>query len=123
MSINFKALAQQETTLSPLMTDRDKVDIEYVIEKFPEGVTITAFDFITMEGKTFPVINVKEDNKLFFFGGTVFTNICNVWMSAFGSTNCEEVSKALAEQGGVKVKMEQGKTKKGNNITTVTVVD
>lgn len=121
--INFKALAQQETTLSQLMTGRDKVDIEYVIEKFPEGVTIVAFDFITMEGKTFPVINIKEDDKLFFFGGAVFTNICNVWMSAFGSTNCEEVSKALAEQGGVKVTMAQGKTKKGNSITTVTVVD
>lgn len=121
--INFKALAQQETTLSPLMADRDKVDVEYVIEKFSDGVTITAFDLITMEGKTFPVLNIKEDDKLFFFGGAVFTNICNVWLTAFGSNNCAEVSKALAEQGGVKVKLEQGKTKKGNNITNVTVVD
>ena len=44
---NFKDLAKRQTTLSEVMLDREKVTTEELMEKYPGGVTIIAFDYIT----------------------------------------------------------------------------
>ena len=43
---DFRNMAKRQTTLSEVMTDRDKISTEDIIAKNPDGVTIVAFDYI-----------------------------------------------------------------------------
>lgn len=121
MAINFAAIARKETSLSRVMEGREKVKTDYIIENYPDGVTLTEFDIVTVNGDTFPVFAFAENNELCFFGGAVLTNIANEWAAAM-SGDIEAASNELKAMGGVKVKLANGKTKKGNSLTTVTVV-
>lgn len=118
----FAAIAKEATSLSEIMKGKQKVDVD---ELYGEEITITGFDFLTMtdksgEQKEFAVCTYEEDPKAFFFAGTVLTKICKAWVSDFGSP--EEASEALAADGGVVIKMDKGKTKNGNKITTVEIL-
>lgn len=118
----FAAIAKEATSLSEIMKGKNKVDVD---ELYGEEITITGFDFLTMtdksgEQKEFAVCTYAEDPKAFFFAGTVLTKICKAWVSDFGSP--EEASEALDADGGVVIKMDKGKTKNGNKITTVEIL-
>lgn len=120
----FAAIAKEATALSgsELMKDRTKVDTD---ELYGEEITITGFDFLTStdrsgETKDFAVCTYAEDPKAFFFAGTVLTKICKAWAADYDSA--AEASEALAEDGGVVIKMSKGKTKKGNTITNVDIL-
>ena len=43
---DFRNMAKRQTTLSEVMTDRDKISTDDLIAKYPDGVTIVAFDYI-----------------------------------------------------------------------------
>lgn len=120
--ISLKQIAKETTTLSELMTNRDKVDVEFIIEKYPAGVTLNAVDLLTSEGKQYPVFTFVEDDTAFFFGGTVLMNIVSSWLKALNTTDIKEVSEALANEP-VKVVLGTAKTKAGKNVTTVAVMD
>lgn len=123
MAFNFKDAAIQATTLSELMDNRDKLSIDDVISKHPDGVTIAAFDMIDSGDGSEPyaVLVSAEDPKAFFFGGSVMSKICKQWAGAFGG-DCKTASAELQAQGGVKVQFSHGKTKKGNSLTLVKVL-
>lgn len=118
---NFREAAKAETTMSELMQGREKVTTDYIIRNYPTGVTIVEFDMITTEGKTFPVLAFREDDKKFFMGGTVITNICLSWVKAFEG-DIKGASEALKASGGVTMILSAGRTKKGNNVTNVQVL-
>lgn len=118
----FRQIATNETVLSPLMADREKLKTEDIIKKYPNGVTVTGFDFVTVDNSTFPVLTFKENEKACFFGGHILTNICKSWVEPFDG-DVEEASNALKSVGGVKMIFTAEKTKDGTkNITTVKVV-
>lgn len=121
--VDFKALAQRQTTLSEVMIDREKVKTDDLIETYPEGVTITAFDYV-MSKKTkneYPVFNIAEDDKIFCNGGTVLDRIFTEYVKV-----CEgdvtRASNELKRQGGLKVKLSHGTTKDGQDLITVEVL-
>ena len=120
-NINFKASAISATTLSPIMEGRDKLTMEQVRDKYKDGVTVTEFDFITVKEKTFPVLAIKEDAKVCFFGGHVLTKICNDWAAAYDG-DVTAASEDLKAEGGVKMKFGKGQTHGGNSITTVQII-
>ena len=118
----FATIAIEATSLSEIMKDKTKVDVD---ELYDEEITITGFDFLTStdksgETKEFAVCTYAEDPGAFFFGGTIITKICKAWMADYDSP--EECSQALAEDGGVVIKMSKGKTKNGNKITNVDIM-
>ena len=119
--MNFKAIAQETTTLSSLMNNRQKMKMEEVIANYPDGVTVMEFDFITTNSGTFPVCVIKEEPGIFFFGGSVLAKICEAWAGAYGG-DIEKASEELCRAGGVKMKFAPGRTKNGNNITTVEII-
>lgn len=123
--INFRASAIKETTLSPLMADRAKLSMEDVQKKFPDGVTITEFDFITVtkngEAKTYPVMLFKEDSSAYINGGLVLSKICHGWAEAYDG-DVAAASEDLKAEGGVKMKFHPGRTSGGNSITNVTIL-
>lgn len=132
MGFDFKKAAQEATLLSPVMVGRDKLETDDVLGR---ELTIVEFGFApkfdkegnvmrepdTGEVDEFGVVVFKEMEKSYYCVGTVFTKVCKTWAAAFEST--EEASKALSNEGGIKVKFTQGRTKKGNNLTQVEILN
>ena len=122
IKINLSQLAKKVTVLSELMETRNKVDVDYIIKNFPDGFTVIEFDIATTDSTThFPVLAIKEDTSICFFGGILLANICDEWVKAFDGS-IEDANKSLEQCGGVKMKMETGKTKKGNNLNKITIL-
>ena len=118
---DFRKAALDSTMLSTLQTNRGKISTEELIATYPEGITVNAFDFATVQNKTFAVVTFNEDDTKYYNGGTVLTKMCVAWASGFAG-DPEAASTALAKSGGVKLKFTEAKTKNGNNVTTITVV-
>lgn len=130
---DFKKSAQQQTSLSQIMVGRQKLETEEVLDKV---LTIIAFDFApkfdkagnalvdeeTGEADTFGVVVFEETPNCYYCVGTVFTKVCKAWAAGFGG-DAAAASEVLKESGGVRVRFTAGKTKKGNNLTTVEIVD
>ena len=125
MNFNFKKVANDELSLSPLMDGRDKVETD---ELYGKELTVVAFDFITTtdkdgESKTYPVVNFEEMPNKFYLGGALLAKVFQAWANdpAFAG-DVEECSAALAESGGVKFRFSKTKTRSGNNLTKIEVV-
>lgn len=118
---NFRESAMNSTLLSTLQNNREKISTEGLIQRFPDGITVNAFDFATVKDKTFAVVTFAEDDSMYYNGGTVLTKMCLAWAAGFDG-DPESASIALGKSGGVKLKFNESKTKDGNNVTTITVV-
>lgn len=118
---NFRKTALESTMLSKLQNDREKISTHDLIQQFPDGVTVNAFDFAVVDDKSFAVVTFKEDDTKYYNGGTVLSKMCVAWAAGFAG-DPEAASTALANAGGVKLKFAEAKTKNGNNVTTITVV-
>ena len=122
MSVNFKKIASEELSLSPLMTGKEQVKTQELIGK---ELTIVAFDFATItdkgEEKTFPVIIFKELPDNYYNGGTLLMKLVIAWSAAFDG-DVEKASDELGRSGGVAVRFRETKTKSGNNLTSIDVL-
>lgn len=120
--INFKKMAQDELSLSPLMAGREQIKTDDLIG---QTVTVTGFDFATITDKgvekTFPVLLLKEYPDRYYNGGALLSKLCKCWADAYDS-DIEMASADLAAEGGVQLKFTATKTKSGNNLTAVDVV-
>ena len=120
--INFKKMAQDELSLSPLMAGRDQIKTDDLIG---QTVTATGFDFATITDtgveKTFPVLLLKEYPDRYYNGGALLSKLCRCWAEAYDG-DIEAASDDLAAEGGVQLKFTATKTKSGNNLTAVDVV-
>ena len=120
--INFKKMAQDELSLSPLMAGRDQIKTEDLIG---QTVTVTGFDFATITDKgvekTFPVLLLKEYPDRYYNGGALLSKLCRCWAEAYDG-DIEAASSDLEAEGGVQLKFTATKTKSGNNLTAVDVV-
>lgn len=132
MAFDFKKVAQENTSLSPVMVGKDKLETDEILNK---DLTIIEFGFApkfdkegnvvvddsTGEVDTFGVVVFKEIPNKYYCVGTVFTKVCKAWAAGFDSP--EEASVALESEGGVKVRFTPSKTKKGNNLTAVEIIN
>lgn len=120
--INFKKVAQDELSLSPLMAGRDQIKTDDLIG---QTVTVTGFDFATITDKgvekVFPVLLLKEYPDRYYNGGTLLSKLCRCWAEAYDG-DIEAASNDLEAEGGVQLRFTATKTKSGNNLTAVDVV-
>ena len=120
--INFKKMAQDELSLSPLMAGRDQIKTDDLIG---QTVTVTGFDFATITDKgvekTFPVLLLKEYPDRYYNGGALLSKLCKCWADAYDG-DVEAASDDLAADGGVQLRFTSTKTKSGNNLTAVDVM-
>lgn len=115
----FKATAQSELSLSWVMEGREKLTTEEV--STGEALTVDEFDIADLDGKKFGVVHFVEYPDRYYNGGKVLTKLCSAWAGLFdGDTHA--ASTALAKQGGVQLVFKTGKTKSGNNVTTMEVL-
>ena len=120
-NINFRSLATAATTLSPLMNDRIKLSTDEIISQYPEGITLTEFDSITIKDTQYYVACFAEDDKAYVNCGQVLSKVFDKFVEAFDG-DITGASSTLKEQGGLKVKLNKSRTHSGNNITTVSVI-
>ena len=120
--MNFRAMAKKETELSELMNGREKISTEDVITNTPNGVTIVAVDMVHSSDGDYGIFHLKEYPNNFYCGGLILTKIAKSWISEFDG-DVDMCSKEVAKSGGVKVKLEQTKTKSSKrDVTTVEVI-
>ena len=123
---NLRKIAIEKTVLSPLMTDREKIDNADVIKNFPDGVTIIAIDIVdavnpeTGEVDSYGVYHFTEDKNVFACGGLVLTNIFSAWIEECGSVDA--VNDELKKMGGIRVRLEESRTKSKRAVTTVVII-
>lgn len=120
MAFNFKKSATKNLVVSSLMQDREKISVEEIIAKYPEGITITAFDMIHGAANgDYPVVLFAEDTEKFLMGGgKIFAGIIADWLAEFQGDS-EKGSSELAAQGGCKIKFSKRRSTKSNFTYTV----
>lgn len=121
---NFKEIAITATSGSFAMKGRDAIKTDLLIAAYPDGVTIVGADIIhtTDNGneKSYAACIFAENDKQYFNGGKVLTDIVTAWLDGYPDT--ETMSADLKASGGVKVKLMKKLTKEGRTFTEVTVV-
>ena len=120
MAFNFKKSATKNLVVSSLMQDREKISVEEIIAKYPEGITIVAFDMIhgAANGDYPVVLFTEDDSKFLMGGGKIFAGIVNDWLANFEGDSAKGSSE-LAEQGGCKIKFSKRRSTKSNFTYTV----
>lgn len=124
----FAEIARKEVSLSRVMENRTKITSDEIIAQYPQGITVTEFDFIslvdqnTKQEKQVAVISFSENTKFFHICGSVLTRICDRWTTAYHG-DIDGASDELTRIGGVKMKLSKGRTKNGNNIVKVDILD
>lgn len=119
----FQQIAEQAVSNSAVIAGHEKITTDDLIAKYPDGVTIIAFDFISRssddesDGDGYPVFNFAEDQTKYFNGGTISSKVATGWINAYAG-DIAAASADLGASGGVKFKMGHKKTKTGKNITT-----
>lgn len=126
--MDFKKIALDVTTMSELMSGRDKMDTEELIKKYPDGVTIDFIDNVNMqqedgEENVWIFVTEEQPNK-FTFAGFVLAKIFNNILSEFGGDYAEmiETYNSALKEDKLRVKLERAKTKSKREITKVIVL-
>lgn len=104
-------------SMSELMNDREKIETEDIISDYPDGITITEFEKVSMNDDEFYVYTFKEDKEKFAFGGFMINKFFDNVVEKYGDE--EKANKALSVYGGIKIVFESKKTKKGQPITNI----
>lgn len=93
----FRELGRAFANSSEVTLDREKIDIDVVAAKYPDGITITNFDIfrsmtpekdengvpIEVE-RRFAVISFAEDDTVYFNSRTKLSNMIKMWASEYG---------------------------------------
>lgn len=119
----FTKSAKEALGGSPVMQDRTKISTEEIIAKYPNGITVTEFDFIAKaDGEGYPVFAFAEDPTRYFNGGSLANKVAARWVSMYDG-DVYAASTDLKNSGGVKIKLEMRKTKTGRTITGFDPID
>lgn len=118
--MDLRKIAQRATTVSKVMEGRQRLSMDEVINKYPNGVRVIEMDMLTnpATGEAYPV--VATDMNDCFFGGKVLAAICSEWLNACEG-DVQTVNDSLKECGGVLMRFERGKTKTGRSIVRVII--
>ena len=113
----FAQSAKEALGGSHVMQNRTKIGTNDLIAMFPDGVTVTEFDFIAKsDGTGYPVFAFKEDDTRYFNGGALANKVATKWAAMYDG-DVEQASEALKAAGGCRIKLSNQKTKTGRTIT------
>lgn len=126
--MDFKKIALDATTMSELMSGRDKMDTEELIKKYPDGITIDFIDNVNMQQEVGEenvwIFVTEEQPDKFTFAGFVLAKIFNNILAEFEGDYAEmiETYNSALKEDKLRVKLERAKTKSKREITKVTVL-
>lgn len=112
-------LAKELNSGNPLISGREKIEIESLMQNH-DWITINAFNILKGEnGDEYSTCTFDEDDKAFFFGGSMLTNTLKEIFSKMGVENFAEASKLLKNGEGIKCRFERSKTREGRPFIKV----
>lgn len=107
------AKAARGAMQSWIKENREPISTDEVIEKYPDGITLMAFDLVENSKGCYAVFNFAEDLSKYVCGGKAGTDIAVAWAEMYeGDTRT--ASDELKRDGGYKVKFVKTKTRDGN---------
>jgi len=118
---NFKKTAEKMTTLSELMTGREQIKTKDIVREYPDGVTITDFDFAVLNDKAFVVMTFAEDSKRYYNGGLVASKIFQRIVDDFDGDVMAARDEYAQCEDKIHLAFELTETKAGNTVVRVTV--
>lgn len=124
----FTDLAKKKTSGSPVLEGRAKITTDDIIAKYPNGVTINAFDFLNGKNGRYVVCAFRQDPMAYFNGGKILTEIFESFVDEYqaeGVTFQDALDQCMQdfEKEGLKVKLSMSRTKEGNRVTLVEVIE
>ena len=123
--MNFKDFAKKHTSGSSVLQGREKIETEALIAKYPDGVSITDFDFLdSQDGGRYVVCTFAENPELYFNGGKILSELFEGIVSQFADLEAaREAYQNSPDDETIKVKLSHARSIKGNRYTKVEVVD
>lgn len=112
-------LAKKASGVSAITEGKTKLSTEEVIKRYPNGVTIKAVDMFGTGDDRYAVVNIAEDDKVYFFGGKAINGMVDEWITACGTIDA--VNMQLSDEP-VKIRLTKGKTKNGRDFTSFEVI-
>lgn len=112
-------LAKKASGVSAITEGKTKLSTEEVIKRYPNEVTIKAVDMFGTGDDRYAVINIAEDDKVYFFGGKAITGMVDEWITTCGTIDV--VNMQLSDEP-VKIRLTKGKTKNGRDFTSFEVI-
>ena len=124
----FTDLAKKKTAGSPVLSERTKISTDEIIARYPNGVTINGFDFLNGKNGRYVVCCFREDPGRYFNGGKILSEIFESFVAEYKTEDntLEAAYEACAADFGrecLKVKLSDGRTKDGNRVTLVEVLE
>lgn len=121
----FSERAKAHVAGSPVLENREKMSTDEIIARYPQGVTIIDFDFLNGKQGRYVVCAFKESPQNYFNGGKILTDIFEEFLTEYSEmvNPLEACRKDFSDEGGLKVKLSHGRTKDGNNVTLVDIID
>ena len=108
-----------------LTTGREKITMDELIKTYPNGVSVTGFDFVTYKDShresTFPVFTYAEDAGRYFAGGKALTQIAQAWVE-LSEGDLTAANRELKLEP-CRIKLRKVRTNKGNMFVAVEVID
>jgi len=98
----------------------EKIKLDEIIAKYPNGVAVNGFDVVSYKGTTFPVFTFLQDESKFFSGGMALHELADKWLAIRGG-DLKAANDALRQEPVV-LKMIKVKTKSNRDFTQVFVV-
>ena len=124
----FSDLAKKKTAGSPILSERTKISTDEIVARYPDGITINGFDFLNGKNGRYVVCCFKNDPGRYFNGGKILTDIFESFVAEYKTdenTFNEALDACMKDFGavGLKVKLSDGRTKDGNRVTLVEVLE
>lgn len=119
MSLREKAKAARN--VNPIMEGREKITLDEIMAKYPQGVTIRECAIIHDKAKEsdYAVCVVDEEINFFFFGGVAILSMIENLLQDYES---EADFNAELKAEGLPIKFEKKRSKNGRIYTSVTVL-
>ena len=117
----FTQAAKKCLSGSPVLEGRTKLELDTVMSRYPEGVTVDEFDILAGEKGPYPVFHIKDTDN-YFNGGALAMKVVEGWVAMYEG-DVSKASEELKKEGGCTFKLTHGRTRKGNPIIVYSVVE
>lgn len=103
-----------------LTSGLQKIKLDDLIARYPEGVSITGVDIINYEGSRFPSFTFAEDDTLCFSGGMALIQMADAWLEGYEG-DIQAINEDLMREP-VRIQLEKVMTKSKRTYTRVKIL-
>lgn len=115
------AYARTKKNYVNILEGRKKADVDDIMKNYPEGIHITGCAKVKGKNGYVGAFIFKENEKAFFFGGKVLTEMIDEWISEEGNGDINKLNEKLPVDLPV-MKLMWDKSNSGNRYLNCEVI-